>query len=71
MKKKTGKKKKGNYLTWKKQINNDLRMVDENLNLEEDSIRNLVQDRSKWYDMVERAFGTVPTQGEDACINRV
>src|SRR6266516_7968800 len=33
IKKKTGKKKKENYLTWKKQRNNDLRLVYENLNL--------------------------------------
>src|SRR2546425_5899531 len=55
-KKQMGKMKKGNHSTWTKQINNDLKKINENLNLHDASLQELVNDRARWFQVIEEKY---------------
>ena len=60
---KAEKKKKGNFNTWIKLINEDLKLIDYDLKLGSQKLEEIVQDRGKWNRLIECLPCTGPTYG--------
>ena len=53
-KRNTGKKKKGNFTTWIKVVNEDLARIEGGLTLEDNKTRSLAENRDEWNKLIER-----------------
>jgi len=54
-KKISGKRLRGNHITWIKQINNDLKLIDEDFNIHDSKLLEISSDRKLWYSLIEKA----------------